>query len=77
MNLRQRFAQAGGEPERARLSEAARALAKDLAGGMSPTQRTRLQILVVEAVQGSALFTPEKVVAQAEQSRTNDHERGR
>lgn len=77
VELRQRFAKASGEPERARLTEVARALAKDLAGGMSPTQRTRLQILVVEAVQGSAFFTPEKVVAQAEQNRTNRHEHSR
>lgn len=77
VELRQRFAKASGEPERAHLTEVARALAKDLAGGMSPTQRTRLQILVVEAVRGSAFFTPEKVVAQAEQNRTNGHEHSR
>ena len=77
VELRQRFAKASGEPERAHLTEVARALAKDLAGGMSPTQRTRLQILVVEAVRGSAFFTPEKVVVQAEQNRTNGHEHSR
>ena len=77
VDLRERFARARGEPERARLTEAAQSLAKGLAGGMSPTQRTRLQILVVEAVQGSAFFTPEKVVAQTEQSRANGREQSR
>ena len=77
IDLRQRFANARDEPERAHLTEAARTLASDLAAGMSHTQRTRLQILVVEAVQGSVVFTPEKVIAQAEQSRTNSHEQSR
>ena len=77
IDLRQRFAKASGERERAYLTEVAQTLAKDLAGGMSPTQRTRLQILVVEAIQGSAVITPEKVLAQTEQSRTNGREQSR
>lgn len=75
--LKEAHQNAGSAFERARLVEEAKTLATQMAGKMSPTQRTRIRLLSVEAVQGSITTTPEKVVAQTIQAKGNERGRGR
>ena len=75
--LREAHQNAGSASERARLVEEAKTLATQMAGKMSPTQRTRIKLLSVEAVQGSVTTTPEKVVAQTTQAKSKERGRGR
>ena len=75
--LKQAYANAGIPAERANIIKEAKALAHEMASKLSPTQRTRLQILAVDAVQGSLSNTPEKVVAQATQTKSQGQDRGR
>ena len=75
--LREAHHSTASPSERARLVEEAKTLAVQMAGKMSPTQRTRLQLLAVETVQGSVVTTPEKVVAQATQAKGKEQGRGR
>ena len=75
--LRKAHGNAATTSERTRLVEETKTLAVQMAGKMSPTQRTRLQILAVEAVQGSVSTTPEKVVAQTTQAKSKEQSRGR
>ena len=76
-DLREAHQNAGSASERTRLVEEAKTLAVQMAEKMSPTQRTRLKLLAVEAVQGSVVTTPEKVVAQTTQAKGKERGRGR
>lgn len=76
-DLRQAHQNAGSASERTRLVEEAKTLAVRMTETMSPTQRTRLKLLAVEAVQGSVVATPEKVVAQTTQAKSKERGRGR
>ena len=75
--LRKAHGNAATASERTRLVEETKTLAVQMEGKMSPTQRTRLQILAVEAVQGSVSTTPEQVVAQTTQAKSKEQSRGR
>ena len=75
--LKQAYADTGIAAERANIIKEAKALAGEMASKLSPTQRTRLQILAVDAVQGSLSNMPEKVVAQATQTKSQGQDRGR
>ncbi len=75
--LKQAYANTGIAAERANIIKEAKALAHEMASMLSPTQRTRLQILAMDAVQGSLSNTPEKVVAQATQTKSQGQDRGR